>query len=159
MAKLKFDFRTTLREIANRIQDANQARLLGGQAIAGGPLAPDRVAAAPTKTRKRIRLDGIRVKLSELAGRVGVKTGDMLRDCVRRANVKLGRIAFRILPSQGLRLRWFVFNKGAQGRQVARAFSGIPGEVLDDAAAAIARQGRDQLVAAMNDREDADAER
>ena len=153
MAKVRFDFRKELRALAARVQDENLARLLTGQTVSGGAVAPHKVPAEPVlKGRaKRVRLHGIRVSLRELAGRIGVRTGAMLKDITRRANAKIGRVSFKIVPSPEVRRRWFAFVAGTK-KQVARPVSGIDGPTLSDARDRIARSGRDQIVAAMQRR-------
>jgi hypothetical protein len=155
MAKLQIDLRPVLRAIAARIQDENQDRLLQARGVRDEELAPKKEAASTSSTRKRVRILGVRVKLAQLSDKLGVKTGDLLKDLVRRGNIKVGRTSFRIVPSAELLVRWVVFNKGrAEKKQPPRPAGGITAQALDDdAAALVARAARDQLVAALKDRE------
>lgn len=157
MAKFRPDFRKILREIATRAQDENADRLLSGASVDGGSLAPrvDHVAASTKGRSKRIRLFGIRVRVRELTGHVGVKTGEMLRDLTKRSNIKIGRVSFKIVPSPGVRVRMYAFAKGVERGnhdQPARPFSGMTGALLEEARARIAQEARDQIAEALNDR-------
>src|SRR5207244_3157904 len=90
MARLRLDLRPILRAIAARIQDENQGRLLQGRGVRDEELAPKKEGPSEAATtRKRVRLLGVRVKLRELSGKLGVKTGELLKDLVRRGNIKL----------------------------------------------------------------------
>jgi len=163
VARLRLDFRKLLREIANKAQDENLERLLSGRAVDGSDLAerksPDQ---APSKGRaSRVRIFGVRVSLRELAGRLGVKTGAMLRDITRRANVKLSRTSFKIVPSPEVRTRWFAFVKGASRNlenanatsiQPARPVSGMTGDLIAEARDQVALEARAQFVNAVNQR-------
>ncbi len=152
MAKLKLDLRPVLRALGARIQDENADRLLGGQDVRGNELEPAKELAEEAKGRKRIRVLGIRVAVRELV-RLGVKTGEMLKDLTRRGNVKVGRTSLKIVPSAKTRLRWIVFNKGREGKQPARPVGGIAAARLAEAAAEVARAAREQLVVALSNRE------
>lgn len=171
----KLDFRKTLRSIATRIQAANQARLLAGQGLDGAPLPPRVTLDSGSSSKKRIRIGGVKVKLAELAGSVGVATGALLKDLVRAGNVKLGRTSFKIIPSPEVFTRMVCFVGGALNRklssserragvhkqpreqirgglhQVARPFSGIPGEIIDQAAGELAADANEQMCAGMQE--------
>jgi hypothetical protein len=154
MARLKIDLRPILRALAARIQDENQDRLLQARGVRDEELAPKREGPSEPKTRKRVRILGVRVKLQDLSGKLGVRTGELLKDLVRRGNVKLGRLSFRIVPSSAeLVLRWTVFNKGRGDKQPARPVSGITAQALQQASAEVARSAREQLVIALRARE------
>lgn len=178
----KLDFRKTLRGIATSIQAANQDRLLSGQSLASGPLAPRVESTSSSATKKRVRIAGIRVKLAELTGNVGVASGALLKDLTRAGNIKLGRTSFKIVPSPDVLLRMLCFVHGSLNtrissserraglhkapeasirgglHQVPRPFSGIPGAILDQAAAQLAADGNEQMCAGMqSDLEDARA--
>lgn len=145
------DFRKELRAIANRVQDENARRLLAGSAVSGSPFADRRdESSSGPETRARARVFGVRISIRKIQ-RLGVATGAMLKDATRRSNVKLGRTSFRIVPSPEIRPRWFAFNAG-RPTQAARPFSGVSDDVLSDAAAELARAGRDQICAAINRR-------
>lgn len=153
MANLRLDLRKTLRAIATAAQDANLERLLTGLGVRGESLTPRALHAHAVSSgrRARVRLLGVRVALSGLVGRLGVKSGAMLKDLSRRGNIKVGRTSFRVVPSPEVILRWRVFNAGSR-QQEARPVSGMSGEQLDKASAEIAREARDQFVAALRDR-------
>lgn len=148
----KPDFRKVLRSIATAIQDANLERLLSGITVTGRSVAQrvDR-AVRSTGRAKRVRLHGLRISVRELAGIVGVKTGDMLKDVTRRANQKIGRTGFKIIPSASVIRRWFAFQAGREG-QVARPTSGIADSDLAAARDKIATNAREQFVQAANRR-------
>jgi len=148
----KIDLRKTLRAIAQRIQDANAQRLVSSEAVAGGALEPRRSIPQATTSRRRLRILGERRALAELAGAVGIATGDMLKDLVRRANIKLGRTGFKITPSSSEILKTRVFTAGDR-HQAARPFSGITREQLEQAAGELVQDLRSQVVEDMNDRE------
>lgn len=146
----KIDLRKTLRAIATAIQDANLDRLLTGTTVTGGSVAPRAVEPqAATGRARRARIFGIRVSLRELAGKVGVKTGAMLRDVTRRANQKIGRAGFKIIPSADVRMRWFAFQAGTE-RQVPRPTSGVDEATMESASAQIAADARAQFVKRAN---------
>lgn len=151
MPRLNLDFRKILRAIANKAQDANVERLLTGSTVSGGTVAAREQGARPTSSRARVRILGVRVKLAELVGKVGIATGAMLRDLTRRGNVKLGRLSFRIVPSAAQLLKWRVFNSGRKGQE-PRPVSGMSDALIREAKDGIAREGREQLVAHLNRR-------
>jgi hypothetical protein len=152
MPKFRVDLRKPLRAIATQVQEANVARLLGGQSVSGGDLAAAKVEPSGGKPgRRRIRVFGVRHSLADLAGRVGVKSGEMLKDLARRGNQKIKRTGFKIVPSASVWTRFFVFNKGDR-EQAARPVSGMTGEQLDDAAARVSTEARDQFVRNLKDR-------
>lgn len=144
---VRLDFRRTLRAIAARLQDANLVRLLAGSEVGGSSVAlrvPEQ-GERPGVGRKRIRLNGTRHKLADLVGRAGVRTGEMLKDTVRRANIKLGRAGFKVIPSGNVKRRWWAFNAGTE-HQVKRPISGITDADHKAAAEEIAAAGREQFV-------------
>lgn len=153
MARLKLDLRPALRAIATRVQDENQDRLLQARGVRDDELAAKKGRASESTSRKRVRILGVRAKVAELAGKLGVKSGALLKDLVRRGNIKLGRTSFRIVPSADVLLRWVVFNKGRGDKQPARRVSGITAQALEDASKEVARTAREQLVAALQARE------
>lgn len=150
MSGPRFDFRKTLREIATRAQDANLDRLLSAQAVRGGEIAPQRpheVSEAQGR-RKRVRVFGVRIALSDLAGRLGVKSGEMLKDLTRRANIKIGRTSFKIIPSPEVALKWRAFVSGSK-HQIARPVSGLSSAQISEATALLAQDARNQTTAQM----------
>jgi hypothetical protein len=153
MARLKLDLRRVLRAIAVRIQDANADRLLQERGVHDEELVPKRVQANEPVGRRRVRILGVRVKLADLAGKLGVRTGELLKDLTRRGNIKLGRLSFRIVPSAETRLRWVVFNKGRGEKQPPRPVGGITAEEMEKVSAEIASTAREQLVLALRARE------
>jgi len=154
MARLKLDLRPVLRLIASRIQDENQDRLLSEQGVRDEELEPRKErASAQDPGRKRVRILGVRIKLKSLSEKLGVQTGALLKDLVRRGNIKLGRLGFKIVPSADVRIRWIVFNKGREGKQPPRPVGGATAQTLESAAEEVARAAREQLVQALNDRE------
>ncbi len=152
MARLRLDLRPVFRAIAARLQDENADRLLRSQGVRDEELAPNKTPPESVTGRKRVRVFGVRVALKELA-RLGVKTGEMLRDLTRRGNIKVGRLGFKIKPSAATRVRWVVFNKGREERQPARPVGGATAQALVMAANEVARATREQLVLALRDRE------
>ena len=152
MARLRLDLRPALRALAAKIQDENADRLLRGQGVREEELAPPKEPPQAPTGRKRVRVLGVRVAAKELV-RLGVKTGEMLKDLTRRGNIKLGRLSFKIVPSAKTRLRWVVFNKGREEKQPPRPVGGITAQALETAKAEIARTAREQLVLAMRARE------
>lgn len=145
-----FDFRKELRQIANAAQDANVARLLAGEAVSGGALEPEKDEAGPSASRRRVRVFGAKIAVKQIQ-RLGVKSGDMLKDASRRGNIRLGRTSFKIVPSGPIRARWFAFNAGKKN-QPARPFSGMSSDLLATARDLIASAGRSQIVAKLNRR-------
>lgn len=157
MAKLKPDFRKTLRAQAGKVQEDNLRRLLAGETVRGGAVAPRKAQAGRSKGRaRRVRILGLRVSVRELEGRVGVRTSEMLKDVTRKGNVKVGRVSFKIIPSSAQILKWRVFNAGRRGKkpQAARPVSGISTERLEEARAEITRDARRQFVSALRGRGD-----
>ena len=152
MARLRLDLRPVLRAIAARLQDENADRLLRSVGVRDEELAPQKAPPEAVTGRKRIRVFGVRVALKELT-RLGVKTGEMLKDLTRRGNVKVGRLGFKIKPSPETRIRWVVFNKGREDRQPARPVGGASAQALVTASTELARAAREQLVIALRDRE------
>lgn len=151
MAKL--DLRKTLRSIASQVQDDNLERLLRGLKVNGGSIAPRLLEAAATKGRAaRIRLNGVRVSLRDLVGAVGVKSGAMLRDVVRRGNIRMGRASFKIVPSREVLRRWFAFQAGTD-HQVSRPTSGVSAERMEESKAEVAAESRRQFVKSANSRQ------
>lgn len=151
MGKIKVDLRKQLRAIGNAIQDDNVSRLLSGETVSGGAVEPrEAPEARPKKTRKRVRVHGARVKLEELRGNPGVKSGDMLKDASRRSNVKVGRANVKVVPDPEVRRRWFAFNAGTK-HQPARSISGMSDELLKTASEDLARESREQLVRKINE--------
>lgn len=144
------DFRKELRQIANAAQDANVTRLLAGEAVSGGTLEPPKSEAGPSTSRRRVRIFGSKIAVKNIQ-RLGIKSGDMLKDAGRRSNVKLGRTSFKIVPSPAIRARWFAFNAGTKNA-AARPFSGISDQLLTTAGSLIASAGKSQLVARLNKR-------
>ena len=151
MARLRLDLRPVLRAIAARLQDENADRLLRGQGVRDEELAPKKTPPEPVTGRRRIRVFGIRVALKELT-RLGVQTGEMLKDLTRRGNIKVGRLGVKIKPSPATRVRWVVFNKGREELQPPRPVGGATAQALATASTEIARVTREQLVIALSDR-------
>ena len=155
MAKL--DLRKTLRAIGQAIQDENVDRLLQGLTVDGGTVAPRVTTVTTPKGRqKRVRINGIRISVGELQGKPGVRSGDMLKDAGRRANIKVGRVSVKIIPSPAMRARWFAFMKGVNSgdhKQVARPVSGITDARMAAARDELARAAREQFVKLANQRE------
>lgn len=142
----KVDFRKTLRAIATAVQNQNLERLLGAVKLNGGTVLPRaQEVATATGRAKRVRLFGIRVNLRDIAGKVGVGTGAMLRDVTRKANQKIGRVSFKIIPSPEMRMRWFAFQAGTK-HQPPRPTSGISDTLMESATAQIAEDARNQFV-------------
>ena len=152
MARLKLDLRPVFRAIAAKLQDENADRLLRSQGVRDEELVPKKAPPERVTGRKRIRVFGVRVALKELT-RLGVKTGEMLKDLTRRGNIKVGRLGFKIKPSPETRIRWVVFNKGREERQPPRPVGGATARALVMAANELARATREQLVMALRDRE------
>src|SRR5205823_6228040 len=98
MAKLKLDLRPILRAIGAKIQDENAERLLQGEDVRGDELEVAKGPIEAAKGRKRVRVLGVRVAVKELV-RLGVRTGEMLKDLTRRGNVKVGRTSVKVVPS------------------------------------------------------------
>ena len=163
MSKLRLDFRKILREIGNRAQDENLERLLSGRTVRGEEVAqraPD-TSGQIKGSKRRVRIFGVKTSVRDLAGNVGVKTGDMLKDVARRSNVKVSRLSFHITPGESQRLKWFVFVRGSTrstksganvSTQPARPVSGMSGDLITESRAQIATAARDQFVAAANQR-------
>lgn len=151
MARLKLDLRAALRAVAAKVQDENADRLLQGQGVRDEELPPAKEPPEP-KGRGRVRVLGVRVALKELV-RLGVRTGEMLKDLTRRGNIKVGRLSFRIVPKPTTRLHWCVFNKGREGKQPPRPVGGITAQTMEVASASLARAMREQLVIALRARE------
>jgi hypothetical protein len=97
-----------------------------------------------------VRLFGSKIAVKNIQ-RLGIKSGDMLKDASRRSNIKLGRTSFKIVPSPAIRARWFAFNAGTKNAS-ARPFSGISDQLLTTAGSLIASAGKAQLVAKLNKR-------
>lgn len=154
MAK-KPDFRKEIRAGLNAAQDANARRLIAGQTVKGGSVAPRKASAPARKGRaKRVRtLGGIRLSTKDLQSSPGVEDGDMLRDLTRRGNVKVGRRGGKIVPSPGQILKVRVFQAGNRKTgQPPRPISGIDGALLATIGASVARSGRDQIVRNLKNR-------
>jgi hypothetical protein len=124
---------------------------LRGQGVRDEELAPAKAPPQPTG-RGRVRVLGVRVAVKELV-RLGVRTGEMLKDLTRRGNVKVGRLSFKIVPQAKTRLRWCVFNKGRDEKQPARPVGGITAQTMEVASAEVARMAREQFVLALRARE------
>jgi hypothetical protein len=154
VGKLKLDLRKTLRAIAVDVQDAIVSRLVSGSSVSGEELAPqkEREHAQAIGRRKRVRVLGVRIALAGLAGKVGIKTGELLKGLQRRSNIRIGRVSFKIVPPAEVLARWNVLNKG-DARQVARPVGGITGEQLDRAAEELTIAARDQFAASLRDRD------
>lgn len=149
---MKLDLRKTLRAIAAKVQDENLDRLLAGRQVSGGSVEPRAVEPEPAGGRKkRVRILGIRVSLAELTVKVGVRSGDMLKDVTRRSNAKIGRVSFKIVPSPAVRQRWFAFNAG-NSRQPPRSISGLTDAQLAAAKDEVAVDARNQFVKALQRR-------
>jgi hypothetical protein len=153
----KVDLRKTLRAIGNALQDENVDRLLEGLTIDGASVAPRvTTVTTPTGRQKRVRIKGVRISLRDLGGRPGIASGAMLKDAGRRANVKVGRVSVKVVPSPAMRARWFAYMKGvntAQRHQVARPVSGITDARMQEARDEIAREARNQFVKLANQRQ------
>ncbi len=145
MGRVKLDFRRQLQATARRVQDGIVARLIAGQKVTGGPVAPTKDGEG-----RRTTSFGIRVALDAVR-RPGIRTGRMLRELAKRSNVKMKPTGFVIRPSAAL-LRWIVFNAGAKpssrrpGGQPARPVGGMSGAEVGKATREVARAGRDQIV-------------
>jgi hypothetical protein len=153
MAKL--DFRKLLRAIATAIQDENVQRLLAGVGVQGEELEPLKTEHGQITSRRRIRVFGARVSIRDLH-RLGVKSGDLLKDLTRRSNIKIGRTSFKIIPSAENLLKWRVFiagrvHAGAGGDQPARPAGGVSADRLERATRDLTVAARNQLVALMQD--------
>lgn len=148
MPKLKLDLRKELRAIAGAVQEDNARRLLEGSSLGGGSLAARKTQPHAVASKRRIRVLGERRAIAELAGNVGVASGDMLKDLTRRGNVKVGRVSFKIVPSASVLVRTRVFQSGDK-RQTARPFSGMTKARIEAAAQTIAESSRNQLVATL----------
>src|SRR5882672_10632147 len=98
MAKFKPDLRKVFRAEAAAVQDENAERLLSGQAVSGGTIAPKAAAtwARRQAGRRRVRVLGVRVNLSQIGGKPGIGKGDMLRELTKRSNAKVTRTGFKI---------------------------------------------------------------
>jgi hypothetical protein len=148
--KIKIDLRKALRAIARAFQAANADRLLSGSSVDGGSIADRKTPAAASSSRKRVRiLGGVRVKLAELAGRVGIASGLMLKDLTRSSNARIGRTSFKIVPSPEVMRRFFAFTAGSK-HQTDRPISGVSDTELRDARDQVAEEGRAQIVAQIN---------
>jgi len=130
---MTFDFEKTLRQQAEKCQDDNRARLLAGDEVDGGAVEPDE---------------------TERGEQSGVNTGAMLEDLTRRENIEADATGFRITPSPEQSVKWMVYNAGRtqHGVQPPRPVSGISQERLEETAAEIARDARDQLVRDLRER-------
>lgn len=149
---MKLDLRKTLRAIATRVQDENQHRLLTGQQVSGAAVVPRAVEPPSVSGRKkRVRILGIRLSLAEISLKVGVRSGEMLKDATRRSNMKIGRVSFKIIPSAAVRQRWFAFNAGTR-RQPPRSISGLTDAQLAAAKDEVAVDARNQFVKALQRR-------
>jgi hypothetical protein len=150
VGKIKIDLRKQLRAIGTAIQDDNVQRLLSGETVSGGSVEARKTPEEHKKTRKRVRIHGARVKLEQLQEKPGVKSGDMLKDAQRRANVKVGRTTVKVGPSAEMRRRWFAFNAGTT-HQPARSISGVSDSLLRSASEDLVREGRAQIVRKINE--------
>ena len=130
---MKLDFSKVLREQAEKIQDENVARLLAGQTVAGGGVAP---------------------RKDEPAGTPGVRTGELLRALSRRDNVRVGPLWLRVTVGRDQLVKWVVFNAGRtrRGTQPARPVSGISEARYAEVATEVARELKAQLVRALRAR-------
>lgn len=150
----KPDFRKELRATGNAIQDDNARRLISGQTVSGGSVAPRKAAREkPTGRARRVRVLGARLSTKDLQGSPGVDTGAMLRDMTKRGNVKVGRTSVKITPSpdQILKVRTFIAGNKKTG-QPPRPVSGIDDARMKTTTDTIAKSGRDQFVANLNKR-------
>jgi hypothetical protein len=152
----KLDVRKTLRAIAIAIQDENAERLLAGIGVRGETLAPLSAEHGEIKSRKRVRVFGLRVQLRDLH-RLGIKSGDLFKDLTRRSNIKVGRTSFKIVPSGKNLLKWRVFISGrvsvgaGGGDQPARPAGGVSAERLAKATYQLCVESRNQIVQIMQE--------
>jgi hypothetical protein len=151
VARVKLDFRRLLRRLGNEALDAIVERLLAGRQVSGAPVAPLEARQRGARTIRR-RVLGVRVTFAADRGRPGIRTGSMLRAIARRSNVRVGRTSFKIRPPEEVWLRWFVFNFGSSRNRTPRTVSGMTAEQVSAGGAAVAAEGRVQIVRALNRR-------
>ena len=150
MARLKFNFRAVLKEIAQGVQQRNLERLLVGERAGGGNIAPLRQSTLIRKSGKGVRARVLGQRAT-FAQRPGVATGFMMREMTRAGTIRIRKYSFKIIPRAEVMPRWFVFNAGRPG-QVARPISGMTPTQMEDAAKKIAKSGLVQITKALNKR-------